>query len=140
MTVQREFAKKLQARPSSEKYRATSALAQAAFSISEVIDVPASAFNPLPKVDSVVITLDPRHVHPFSKETISMVRRLFAFKGRLVTRAVTTLVPRIENPRALSSIFGFHIDEVRVEDLSPQKALMISEFLTKLAEDGVVGG
>jgi len=59
-TVQREFGERLTARPATAAYGALSVIAQLRWSLELGFIIPPGAFRPPPKVESVVIRIDPR--------------------------------------------------------------------------------
>jgi 16S rRNA (adenine1518-N6/adenine1519-N6)-dimethyltransferase len=85
LTVQREVGERLQAVPGSSEYGALTVFTSAVFSVSTLFRLPASSFYPRPKVDSLVIRLDPLDA-PRAKET-GLFRNLVrsAFQGRRKT-------------------------------------------------------
>lgn len=68
-TVQREFGERLAARPATAAYGALSVIAQLRWSIGLGFIIPAGAFRPPPKVESVVIRIDPRSDVPDAVRT-----------------------------------------------------------------------
>jgi 16S rRNA (adenine1518-N6/adenine1519-N6)-dimethyltransferase len=59
ITVQKEVAARLRARPSSRDYGSLSIMAQAYFNIVRLFDIPPGCFRPQPKVDSTALLLTP---------------------------------------------------------------------------------
>ncbi|MCS7312303.1 MAG: 16S rRNA (adenine(1518)-N(6)/adenine(1519)-N(6))-dimethyltransferase RsmA [Acidobacteria bacterium] len=68
-TVQREFGERLEARPATADYGALSVIAQLRWSIELGFTIPPGAFRPPPKVESVVIRIDPRSDVPDAVRT-----------------------------------------------------------------------
>lgn len=68
-TVQREFGERLAARPATAAYGALSVIAQLRWSIELGFIIPPGAFRPPPKVESVVIRIDPRSDIPDAVRT-----------------------------------------------------------------------
>jgi 16S rRNA (adenine1518-N6/adenine1519-N6)-dimethyltransferase len=64
LMFQREVAQRLSAPPGAEAYGRLSVIAQATTEVAPVMDVPARAFTPPPKVDSQVVRLVPRTYAP----------------------------------------------------------------------------
>jgi len=83
LTVQKEFADKLQARPGDEKYRSITVISQHCFSIKELFHVSKDSFDPQPAVESTVIKLIPRKpAIPITRETIKNLNLLFSSRKR----------------------------------------------------------
>jgi 16S rRNA (adenine1518-N6/adenine1519-N6)-dimethyltransferase len=80
LTVQKEFADKLQARPGDENYRSITVISQHCFSIKELFDVSKISFDPQPAVESTVIKLIPRK--PITRATIKNLNLLFSYRKR----------------------------------------------------------
>ncbi|RLB60218.1 MAG: ribosomal RNA small subunit methyltransferase A, partial [Deltaproteobacteria bacterium] len=68
LMVQREVGDRLAASPGSKDYGVASVFAQAAFVVERALKVPAGAFWPAPKIDSMVVSLTPHEV-PRAVET-----------------------------------------------------------------------
>ena len=59
ITVQKEVANRVKAKPGSRDYGSLSVLVQMFYSVSRLFDIPAGCFSPKPKVTSTVIRLSP---------------------------------------------------------------------------------
>lgn len=79
--VQKEFAQKLAKKDGKER-RAISVLANYCLDIENIMDVKNINFRPPPKVDSVVISIVPKHV--LSGQTVHAVNKLFSFKRKTI--------------------------------------------------------
>ena len=77
LMMQREVADRILAAPGRRERGALSVALQSQFAISRVVNVPAAAFLPPPKVDSAVLRLTPRF-DGLSDEAIRLVRLGFA--------------------------------------------------------------
>lgn len=83
LTVQREFADKLQASPGDENYRAVTVITQYCFSIKHLFHVPKGSFAPHPNVESTVIRLVPKTPRiAITRATIKNVNLLFSSRNR----------------------------------------------------------
>ena len=80
LLYQREFALKLTAPPGEGNYRFITALVQSTCDILLLMDVPASAFRPQPRVASKLVMLSQRN-RP-DKEYVSFLRELFNHKNK----------------------------------------------------------
>jgi 16S rRNA (adenine1518-N6/adenine1519-N6)-dimethyltransferase len=77
LMFQREVADRIAAAPGSGAYGRLGVIAQATSRAQRVLDVPARAFSPPPKVDSAVVRLEPREDRP-SAERLETLQRVTA--------------------------------------------------------------
>jgi 16S rRNA (adenine1518-N6/adenine1519-N6)-dimethyltransferase len=107
--VQREVAHRLRAAPASADYGALSVFVQAAFACEPVLNVPAGAFHPPPKVDSAVVRLraldPPRAVERESFRNV--VHHAFQGRRKTLKRALAALAPP---DRLLAALHSAGID------------------------------
>jgi 16S rRNA (adenine1518-N6/adenine1519-N6)-dimethyltransferase len=83
LTVQKEFADKLQARPGAENYRSITVITQHCFIIEQLFDVPKGSFHPHPSVESTVIRLIPKKpTITITRATIKNMNLLFSCRNR----------------------------------------------------------
>ena len=107
--VQKEFAQKLLA---GKGRRAISVLASYCMEMTKLMDVKKTNFEPQPKVDSVVLYLEPKQ--SVSKDIIMAVNKLFSFKRKTI--------------RNVAKQFGLTIDsDKRLEDLSDGEIIDIAK-------------
>ena len=126
--VQREVGERLAAQPGSSAYGAPSVLAQLACEVRVARAVPRAVFNPVPNVDSVIVTL--RRVRPAAEP---LVRRLVSggFAHRRKTLAGSLALaggPERERVRAALETLGESPD-VRAERLSPARFVDLARAL-----------
>ncbi|MDE1764334.1 MAG: ribose ABC transporter permease [Thaumarchaeota archaeon] len=109
--VQKEFVRKLFLKKGSDR-RAVSVLAGYCLDMEQLLDVGKASFQPVPKVDSVVIGMKQKKKVP--KELITAVNRLFSFKRKTV--------------RNIARQFDIVIDsDKRLEDLSDGEIIDIAK-------------
>jgi 16S rRNA (adenine1518-N6/adenine1519-N6)-dimethyltransferase len=95
VTVQRELARRMAAGPGSKEYSAFSVLCASAYTVSPLVNIGASAFYPVPRVDSQGVRLDlktgadPRGRSPLFR---SLVRSLFASRRKTVKNNLQSFV------------------------------------------------
>lgn len=102
--LQREVVERMVAAPSTAQYGRLSVMLQYRFGMERVLDVPAAAFRPVPKVDSAVVRMTPyaRLPHPARDESAlaGIVAAAFAqrrktlrnaLKGRFAAKDLTRL-------------------------------------------------
>lgn len=83
LLFQAEFAKKLLASPGSNDYRMLSVLAQTTCEIEHIMDIPAKAFRPQPRVKSSLIRLKQKWKP--QKDYIIFLNALFGSKNKLLS-------------------------------------------------------
>lgn len=83
LTVQKEFADKLQARPGDENYRSITVITQHCFTMKELFHVSKGSFDPQPGVESTVMKLVPRKsAIPITRTTIKNMNLLFSCRKK----------------------------------------------------------
>jgi 16S rRNA A1518/A1519 N6-dimethyltransferase RsmA/KsgA/DIM1 with predicted DNA glycosylase/AP lyase activity len=124
VTVQREYATKLQAPPADAMYRAVSAVAQVRFRMTEILQLPRAVFRPPPRVSATLLLFEPRRP-PIPRRVVVAVKRLFAYRGRKLRSALRDLLPDgpLTTELLMSSL------DLRVELLAPDRALLIAETI-----------
>jgi 16S rRNA (adenine1518-N6/adenine1519-N6)-dimethyltransferase len=87
LIVQKEFAKRMVAKPGDKNYGRLSVTGQLAFDIWFAQVVPRHLFRPVPKVDSAMIVLKPtgRRLSQFEE---NVIRSLFTHKNKTVRNAL----------------------------------------------------
>ena len=109
--VQKEFAHKLFLKKGSGR-RAVSVLAGYCLDMEQLLDVKKASFQPVPRVDSVVIGIKQKKKVP--KELVTAINRLFSFKRKTV--------------RNIARQFDIVIDsDKRLEDLSDGEIIDIAK-------------
>ncbi len=114
LIVQKEFAEKLTASPSTRKYTFISALAQSFYTIRRICNIPKSSFSPPPKVESTIIVMVKKQKTPEPGGYALFLRRLFTSPNKTVRYALRSL----QDVRA-------EILQKRVRDLSTDEILEI---------------
>lgn len=87
--LQKDFVDKLLSPPGSRDYRAISAIAQIASRVKRIDRVGREAFEPRPKVNSVIVSITPKR--KLSKKEISFVKRLFSLRRKEVEAVLRTV-------------------------------------------------
>lgn len=134
LLVQKEVAQRLYARPGSKTFGALSVRVQYLAACEFICDVPAKAFHPPPKVDSVVVRLRPRSIanpadNPRLMETL--VKLGFASKRKMLRNNLQSLIDR---DRLIQLLEELSIEaNVRAEDLSVEQWVMLSNQLSRLS-------
>lgn len=93
--LQKEVVERMVAQPSTSEYGRLSVMLQHQFEMERVLDVPANAFRPAPKVESAVVRMLPRRTQPACDTTLL---------ARVVANAFGQRRKTLRN--ALKGIFG----------------------------------
>jgi 16S rRNA (adenine1518-N6/adenine1519-N6)-dimethyltransferase len=113
--VQKEFAQKLVVNKGTKERRAISIIASYCFDIENLLDVKNTNFRPPPRVDSVVISLVPKHM--LTGEIVRIVNKLFSFKRKTL--------------RHIGKKMGIDIDsDKRLEEISEGEIIEIAKRIT----------
>lgn len=117
--VQKEVGQRLMADPGDGQYGALSVFAQNVFEPQLCLKVPATAFHPKPKVDSVVVKLTPRAVpQARAPRFAAVVRAAFQARRKTLRNALRQL-PGVDAETALQCLQGAELPEdIRGERLS----------------------
>lgn len=121
--VQREVAERMQANPGSKEYGALSVNLQALATVESLFRVPAGAFRPPPKVESMVVRVVPRHeplVSPGEEQGFrELVQAIFGMRRKQMRRVLRG-IGNHDGAAAESLLHRVHIDpDSRPETLTP---------------------
>ena len=129
VTVQREVAQRLCARPGQENYGYLSVRA-AAFARARILfDLPPGAFRPRPRVTSAVVELSPRSPAPdaaLRDRALELASLGFRSRRKTLANALTPAGPREKWERALEAMGKS--PRIRAEELSLDDFLRLAEF------------
>lgn len=127
LTLQKEFASKLVAKPGSAKYLYLSFLSSTFYEVETKEIVPREMFEPPPKVDSVVIFMKkkPGEV-PLTGPSKKLIRYLFTRRRQTLRRVLKDLAVAVRGPVDLSNLPG-EILSKRIYQLSPGELLRLVE-------------
>lgn len=127
LLVQKEVAQRLYARAGSTAYGALSVRVQYLADCEFICDVPAKAFYPPPKVDSVVVRIRPRAIAPVAdnpKQLETLLRLGFSSKRKMLRNNLKTVIDRDQLTHLLEQL---NIDpQARAEDLSVAEWIALS--------------
>lgn len=117
--LQREVVERMIAAPGDSEFSRLSVMLQYRFDMEKLIDVPAEAFAPAPKVESAVVRLTPLHPlpHPALNETLfaDVVARAFAQRRKTLRNTLKGMVSA-EQLAALGINAGARAQELSVAD------------------------
>jgi 16S rRNA (adenine1518-N6/adenine1519-N6)-dimethyltransferase len=127
LILQKEFASRLVAPVKSEDYGWLAVVAYYYAEVEVLDDVPKWMFFPQPKVDSVVVRLKPKKLHPFALKSEvlfkQMAQSLFTHRNRKVRNAVLPFIKGVCATKAESAIEmvkDFPFCDRRVRELAPE--------------------
>lgn len=142
LMYQREFAKRLVAKPGSDDYSRLTVNAYYRASVELLGEVPPEAFFPQPKITSAIVRLKPRE-SPFEVSDEGMffnvVRALFQHRRQRVRNALYrsfgevfpgVKVSKAERRAAIDQKLPKALAETHVMDLAPEKFGVIANLLT----------
>jgi 16S rRNA (adenine1518-N6/adenine1519-N6)-dimethyltransferase len=127
LLVQKEVGDRLVALPGSKAYGALSIRVQYLASCELICDVPAKAFYPKPKVDSVVVRLRPRILeHPANnpRQLETLIKLGFASRRKMLHNNLKSLIKTVELTTILEQL-NFN-PQCRAEDLSLEEWILLS--------------
>ena len=113
---QKEVAERISAKPHSKAYGILSVLAQAFYDVTYLFDVPPSAFNPPPKVDSGVIMFKRKDMFPdmaSEKSFYHIVKMAFGQRRKMLRNP---LKPYFTTAQLEDSIFTKRAENLTYED------------------------
>ncbi len=116
-TFQKEYGEKLSAKPRTKEYGSLSILIQLNFEIETLMILPASAFFPIPGVDSIVLLLTPKQDDGSLLKVEKLVRTAFAHRRKKLTSNLKAFSKDV-NWEALLIQMGFN-SNTRAEELAP---------------------
>lgn len=129
LMLQREVAERLCAAPNNKTYGALSVVVQAVAEARVALRVPASAFAPVPKVESAVVVITPRRPTPLDpaqrRALRAVVRVAFASRRK---QLINVVKPLTDDPRGALTALGFD-PQARPETLSPADFIRLAEAL-----------
>jgi len=138
LMVQKEVGERILADPGTSSFGALSIGVRAVASVERVLRVPASAFRPVPAVDSVVIRVLPHQPEPLSPDEEISLRSLtrLAFQQRrkqfqAILRNHPDLRLSHEQIRTLEGATGFDLRK-RPETFSPDDFILLSRALRSI--------
>lgn len=129
LTLQREFASKLVARPGSHKYVYVSFLSNLFYG-SEMRDViPRRMFRPQPRVDSVIVVMERKdEVIKFNSSLEKFLKQLFTRRRQTLRRVIRDFFGKAGEPANLADLPSEMLSK-RVYQLSPKELLEVAKVM-----------
>jgi 16S rRNA (adenine1518-N6/adenine1519-N6)-dimethyltransferase len=132
LTVQKEVAQRMVAKPGSKHYARLSLLISYFCDAELLFEVPASSFFPAPKVDSAVVRLYPLAAPPVECKNHKFLRKVikagFAQRRKMLRNALTSLAIPQEQINDIFKELRFD-PQVRAETLSLQQFALLTDAL-----------
>lgn len=135
LMVQKEVGERILAAPGTSTYGALTVGVGSVASAARVLKVPASAFRPVPAVDSMVIRVCPHQPEPLTadeEESLRSLTRMAFQQRRKQFQAILRNRPGLklshEEVRALEDTTGFDLRQ-RPETFSPEEFILLSKAL-----------
>ena len=133
LTLQREFASKLVAKPGSTKYLYISFLSNLLYESSVVEFIPRNLFRPMPKVDSAIVLMRRREgVRKLDEDVKRFVKFLFTRRRQMLRRVLRDLAKEEKLAVDLTEVLGDELMSKRVYQLTPSQLLLVSEKFLEL--------
>jgi 16S rRNA (adenine1518-N6/adenine1519-N6)-dimethyltransferase len=127
LMYQREFARRLLARPGSENYGRLGMIAGYLCKAEILEIVPRSAFRPMPEVESAIVRLLPREREVDAEKFIKFVEGLFGNRRKKIKRAIAAM----GIGREAMADMDASLLEKRPEELAPEEAAELAEAIIK---------
>lgn len=128
--VQKEVALRLMARPSTKEYNALSVICQYLTKVEKVIDVNKKMFNPVPKVDSIVVKLI--KLNNGKNLNFELVKACFAYKRKTLINNLLQKYPIDKNILIKILIDNNIPSDIRAEALSIEQFIKLSALFKDL--------
>lgn len=140
--VQKEVADRILAPPGTSSFGALSIGVRSVAEVDRVLKIPASAFRPVPAVDSVVIRVRPLRPEPLTLQEEEALRSLTraAFQQRRkqfqsILRSHRDIGLTHQQVSRVEEVTGFDLRQ-RPETFSPQEFIRLSRALSTLTKSG----
>jgi 16S rRNA (adenine1518-N6/adenine1519-N6)-dimethyltransferase len=133
LMFQKEVAERIAAQPGASAYGRLAVIAQATCEAKVVMDVPARAFTPPPKVDSAVVRLTPRADRPAPERLDALQRLTAAAFGQRRKMLRASLKPLGGEPLAIAAGLD---PQARAETVEVAGFLRLADTWLQLRRDG----
>jgi 16S rRNA (adenine1518-N6/adenine1519-N6)-dimethyltransferase len=135
LMLQYEFAQRLSSGPGTKDYGAITVMTQYESSITRLLKVENDAFSPVPKVGSMVISIDLERPHPVRAKDNEIfelvVRGAFAQRRKTIKNSLKVISDHFDNDQIASSLDKCSIDQSRrAETLSLDEFILLADTLS----------
>jgi len=137
LVFQKEFGERLLAEPGTAEYGRLSITAQRSLRIQPIMNIPAAAFRPRPKVDSILLRISPSNAKTSVNEELfeELVRGLFNQRRRVVRSSfLHFLSKKVGREKARTSLESMTLPEKRVFQLTISDLEQLCQQLSKALE------
>ncbi len=133
LVFQKEFGERLSASPGTKDYGRLSVMTQRSLAVEPMFEIPRTAFDPKPKVDSILVELKPKPVKSGESDSFEeTVRGLFNQRRRLVKSSLLHYLRlKLGETEARSILHKIVLPEGRVYQLNVAQFEAISEQLAE---------
>jgi len=133
--LQYEFAQRLSSDPGSRDYGAITVMTRYESTIERMLKVENEAFSPMPKVGSMVISIDMERPHPVrakDNEVFELVvRGAFAQRRKTIKNSLKVISDHFENDQIVSALDKCGINQTRrAETLSLDEFILLADTLS----------
>lgn len=134
ITVQKEVAQRMNAKPGTDDYSSFSVLCQWAYDVTPLMDLGGGSFWPRPNVDSRAVKFVKKELFPQCKDAAffaKMQRALFVSRRKTIKNNLTTFLS--DSAKAENALKKAEIDpKVRAETLDISTLLRLSDAVGKI--------
>jgi 16S rRNA (adenine1518-N6/adenine1519-N6)-dimethyltransferase len=137
LVFQKEFGERLLAEAGTAEYGRLSITAQRSLTIRPIMNIPAAAFRPRPKVGSILLRISPNNVNTGVNEELfeELVRGLFNQRRRVVRGSfIHFLSKKIGREKARTSLEAMALPDKRVFQLTISDLEELCQQLSKVLE------
>lgn len=146
LMYQKEFAERLLAEPGSANYARLTIGVRYHVDVAQIMNVPASKFYPVPKVDSSVVCLTPRLTGPFARKPeifFWFIHGIYSYPNKQIGKALRIWFRNMKLDRALANTLldraGASVTGTeRLRSLTPDTLVMLADCLLEMIEDELI--
>lgn len=131
LCLQKEFVEHMTAPEGTRNYSRLSVMCALSFNIIEIMHVPRSSFNPVPKVDSTIVLIKPKKLR-ISADEYNIINLLMQHKKKTLRNAIIDSAPELGDTRRLQDYIAKNDCSERVFKMTPDEILEISRNLEAL--------
>lgn len=125
--LQSDFARKITAPPKDSAYRAISVISQASARVEVISRVSRQAFDPPPRVNSVLVVM--RWKRTLTEGEVAIIKRIFSQKRRTVRAALKNL--GLAEPASAPASSQYEYLQCRVNSLRPESVMAMLAVLDR---------
>jgi len=140
LLLQKEFADRLVADPSTKSYGRLTVAAARLATIEMLETVPPTAFHPQPRVDSALVSIVPSRRFPVADPALfdELLRVVFSQRRKMLRNSLGSarvrLVPNIDKEQWKGFLADLEVGNARPEELSPEELGMLADAIFGLRD------